>query len=71
LDIKLKKEDSGFVLIFKDNGKGFDIDIATKKMGLGLQNINSRVSILSGYLTIESSKTTGSAFTINCKFYAA
>ncbi|WP_296316257.1 sensor histidine kinase [Winogradskyella sp. UBA3174] len=70
LDINLKKTNDGFVLVFKDNGKGFDINNNSKKAGLGLQNINSRVSILKGNLKIESSSQTGSKFTINCKSYA-
>jgi len=66
LIIELKKTTDGFYFIFKDNGIGFDVYNQTKKMGLGLQNIKSRVAILNGNLQIESSNKIGSIFTINC-----
>ena len=57
------------LLIFKDNGIGFNTEVSNKKTGIGLQNIKSRVAILNGELFIESSKQIGSTFTINCKSY--
>jgi len=56
--------------VFTDNGSGFNINSQNKKGGLGLQNIKSRVAILKGSLNIESSKKTGSVFTINSKLNA-
>ncbi|OUR98289.1 two-component sensor histidine kinase [Flavobacteriales bacterium 33_180_T64] len=69
LQLELRKKDNGFVLVFKDNGVGFDIKTNKKKSGIGLQNIKSRVAILNGQLFVKSSKKTGSIFTINCKAY--
>jgi two-component system NarL family sensor kinase len=69
LEMELKKNKLGFELIFKDNGVGFDITKHKKKSGIGLQNIKSRVAILNGQLFVESSKKTGSIFTINCHSY--
>jgi len=69
LQMKLKKENQGFVLVFKDDGDGFDVSQKNKKSGIGLQNIKSRVAILNGKLFVESSKKTGSIFTINCQSY--
>ena len=69
LQMELKKQSQGFELIFKDNGIGFDVNDHKKKSGIGLQNIKSRVSILNGQLFVESSKKTGSIFTINCHSY--
>jgi len=69
LHMKLKKENKGFELVFKDNGVGFDVNEHKKKSGIGLQNIKSRVAILNGQLFVESSKKTGSIFTINCHSY--
>ena len=37
-------------ITYRDNGKGFDIDSLAKR-GLGLKNIESRVSMISGNLT--------------------
>ncbi|MCK8479259.1 sensor histidine kinase [Psychroserpens algicola] len=69
LKMELKKEKEGFALVFKDNGVGFDVNDIKKKSGIGLQNIKSRVAILNGQLFVESSKKTGSIFTINCHSY--
>lgn len=69
LEMKLKKEEHGFELVFKDNGVGFEVNEQKKKSGIGLQNIKSRVAILNGQLFVESSKKTGSIFTINCHSY--
>ncbi len=69
LKMELKKNNKGFTLIFIDNGIGFDVNKQKKKHGIGLQNIRSRVAILNGKLFIESSKKTGSIFTINCLNY--
>ncbi|MDG5490389.1 sensor histidine kinase [Psychroserpens sp. SPM9] len=69
LQMELKKEAQGFELVFKDNGIGFNINEQNKKSGIGLQNIKSRVAILNGQLFVESSKKTGSIFTINCHSY--
>ncbi|WP_298900712.1 ATP-binding protein [uncultured Psychroserpens sp.] len=69
LQMHLKKQKQGFELVFKDNGIGFDVNEHKKKSGIGLQNIKSRVAILNGQLFVESSKKTGSIFTINCYSY--
>jgi signal transduction histidine kinase len=69
LQMELKKINKGFVLVFKDNGKGFNTNDNNIKSGIGLQNIKSRVSILNGKLFIESSNNIGSTFTINCQSY--
>ena len=70
LEMKLIKEKEGFKLLYNDNGKGFDVNNTSKKSGIGLQNIKSRVAILNGELSIESSITKGSRFIINCHNYA-
>ncbi|WP_296385587.1 sensor histidine kinase [Winogradskyella sp.] len=69
LQMELKKENDSLILTFKDNGVGFNIHKNKKKSGIGLQNIKSRVAILNGQLFVESSKKTGSIFTINCQPY--
>ncbi|WP_299337407.1 ATP-binding protein [uncultured Psychroserpens sp.] len=69
LIMELKKQNQGFALVFKDNGIGFDVKANNKKSGIGLQNIKSRVAILNGQLFVESSKHSGSTFTINCQTY--
>jgi two-component system NarL family sensor kinase len=66
LEVTIKKEEKGFIMLFKDNGIGFNTSDNNKRSGIGLQNIKSRVAIINGILDIESSKKTGSTFTVNC-----
>jgi two-component system NarL family sensor kinase len=52
-------------VIVKDNGMGFDVKkMMSKNSGLGLQNINSRISLIGGELSIESTLDVGSIVTI-------
>jgi signal transduction histidine kinase len=56
-------------IIFEDNGVGFDANSETK-VGLGMQNIRSRISHLEGELTIHSSAI-GTTFIIEIPNYPA
>jgi signal transduction histidine kinase len=60
--IEISQVNGEISIIFEDNGVGFDTE-ATKKHGLGLKNITSRVSHLQGEIKIQSSSL-GSAFII-------
>ncbi|BDD12900.1 hypothetical protein FUAX_53320 (plasmid) [Fulvitalea axinellae] len=59
IDVRLRHTGSGTVLIFKDNGKGYDM-LAEKK-GIGLRNIETRVQCLEGKYKIKSKKGVGTA----------
>jgi signal transduction histidine kinase len=50
VDIIFSSENKLLTITYRDNGKGFDIASLTKR-GLGLKNIESRVSMISGKLT--------------------
>jgi signal transduction histidine kinase len=52
------------VIVYKDNGIGFNVKKALNKNGLGLKNIKSRVAILNGTLFIDSLRGKGSTFNI-------
>lgn len=67
LDIIIKRGSDFLTIEYKDNGIGFDTEAVSKKSGIGLQNINSRVAILNGSMVIESKINKGSVFTINCR----
>ncbi|GAB3510880.1 sensor histidine kinase [Emticicia fontis] len=57
ITLKLLVQPSKIVFIFTDNGKGFDL-IAVKKdpkSGLGLRNIESRLSVVNGTFNIKAS----------------
>jgi len=53
VSIRLKEVEGTITLSIKDNGQGFDP--ATKKSGIGLENIRRRVTALGGELKIVSS----------------
>jgi len=67
MDIKLKVTHDNFTLLCTDNGKGFSLEKVKKRVGIGLQNIKSRVAILRCELLIESEINKGSTFHIKTK----
>lgn len=54
ISIIFKNEDKNFVIIYKDNGVGFEYDQLQKKKGIGLKNIESRLSVLSGTFSYDT-----------------
>ncbi len=58
-DIKISLNNKKLHLSYSDNGIGFDIEDKTHQKGLGMKNIESRVSILKGKHKIESKKHNG------------
>ncbi len=48
ITIELENENEGLVILYNDNGKGIDYQNLSLKKGLGLKNIESRISVLSG-----------------------
>jgi len=65
ISVLLNQTHEGFTIYYSDNGTGFDVKAVKEKIGIGLQNIKSRVAILNGTFTIESSSKKGSIFKIN------
>jgi len=68
LVIYMEQTLTDFMLHYQDNGIGFNVKDIKKKPGIGIQNIKSRVKILNGKLTLESTKNSGSKFIIRCKY---
>ena len=58
IDIELMSipEDNALTLVYKDNGSGFSPEILAKKKGIGLKNIESRLSVMKGNVVYSSSK---------------
>ncbi|MEP6803387.1 MAG: sensor histidine kinase [Flavobacterium sp.] len=52
--ITFKNENGINSCIYKDNGVGFNIENAENQKGLGMKNIESRISFLNGTLKIDS-----------------
>ncbi|MDY8135174.1 sensor histidine kinase [Aquimarina sp. 2201CG5-10] len=48
INIKLKNEEGILIILYEDDGKGLDQKNLSHKKGLGLKNIESRLSVLSG-----------------------
>jgi signal transduction histidine kinase len=64
VNIKFTQTDDGILLIdYNDNGKGVNID-ATRK-GMGLQNIESRLTVINA--TYEINTAEGAGFNVNIK----
>jgi PAS domain S-box-containing protein len=56
--LSLRKQDSGIVLTIKDNGRGFEPEVARgaepAKRGLGLASMKERVDYSGGFFSVES-----------------
>jgi signal transduction histidine kinase len=55
--VSLIDDEDVISLTVEDDGIGFDTSISSN--GIGLKNVKSRVSILRGTLSVESSNTSG------------
>lgn len=64
LDIQLTKDEDGINAMIEDNGKGFDTKLAEKMEGIGLKNIQSRVSYLKGSVDFSSNLGSGTLVAI-------
>ena len=63
--INFTQEPDGFQLHFSDNGKGFDVTKMSHNKGLGMMNIESRISMLKAKLIIDSQINKGTKFLIH------
>lgn len=64
LDLTLIKDEDGISITIEDNGKGFDIDKAKDKDGIGLQNIITRIQYLKGIIEWDTAPGKGTVVTI-------
>lgn len=65
INLVLEIDNSHLQLVYSDNGLGFNPGSAKHKKGLGMKNIESRVELLNGKLTITSAPKKGVNITIN------
>lgn len=65
IKIFFDRVDGVCVLDYSDNGIGFDMKKCENQKGLGMQNIESRVTFLDGTIAISSSKNNGFNAIIN------
>ena len=64
ITINFTEESNGLQLMYSDNGVGLDLTKANHKKGLGMMNIESRISMLNAKLTIDSKINQGTKFVI-------
>jgi len=65
LDITLVKDEDGISITIEDNGKGFDLNEARKKEGVGLQNLQTRINYLKGTIEWDTAPGKGTVVTIH------
>jgi two-component system NarL family sensor kinase len=65
LDIALIKDESGINATIEDNGRGFDTSDKSKFSGIGLDNMQKRISFLKGTIEWQSSSGAGTLVAIH------
>jgi signal transduction histidine kinase len=64
IDVQLVEKSGEIHLIVSDSGKGFDIDAARQKGGLGLTSMQERVRLVGGTIVIESKPLAGTTIDV-------
>lgn len=59
INLVVTKNNTSLGLVYTDNGVGFDTDRVQFQKGLGMKNIESRIELLKGELTIKSKTNKG------------
>ena len=59
IEVQLAENSGEIHLIVSDSGKGFDIDAARQKRGLGLTSMQERVRLVGGTIVIDSKPLAG------------
>lgn len=62
--IQMTESNDSYILTIEDDGIGFDVNENSKRNGIGLKSIRSRVNYLNGELTIRSDKGEGTSLEI-------
>jgi len=62
--LSLRADEDYLILEVKDNGQGFDQELARSKGGMGLTNMSERVEKIGGKLTIQSRPDSGTTIRI-------
>jgi signal transduction histidine kinase len=68
ISIRLALSSSALRLEYRDNGKGFDNTLLKRKHGLGMYNIDSRMSMIKATFHLESQPNKGVFATLNYTF---
>ncbi len=68
ITLQLIGHSNSVVLMIEDDGKGFDVSV--KRKGLGLKNITARVKAMEGNLDVDSMKERGTIITVEVPLLA-
>lgn len=63
ITIQILKKDEHLDMIFEDDGRGFDPDVVNR--GMGLKNIDARITHLSGDFNLDTGKGGGTTYTFH------
>jgi PAS domain S-box-containing protein len=64
LEVQLWEESNEVHLLMKDSGRGFDVEAAKRRGGLGLISMQERVRLLNGTILIHSKPKTGTTIDV-------
>jgi len=70
IEVQLTQSSGEIHLIVNDLGKGFDIESARRKLGLGLTSMQERVRLVGGTIVIDSKLTAGTTIHVCVPFSA-
>lgn len=64
VDASVELKDENLILVIKDNGQGFDVDVSRKNNSWGIIGMKERAIIINAELIIESEKLKGTTVTL-------
>jgi signal transduction histidine kinase len=71
IEVQLAENAGEIHLVVSDSGRGFDIEAARRKGGLGLTSMQERVRLVGGTLVIDSKPEAGTTIHVCVPFDAA
>jgi signal transduction histidine kinase len=66
--LSLRADEGSLLLEVKDNGQGFDQELARSKGGMGLASMGERVEKIGGILSIQSERDVGTSIRVSVPF---
>ncbi len=68
IEVQLTKNSDEIHLIVSDSGRGFDVEAAKRKQGLGLTSMQERVRLIGGTIMIDSKPLAGTTIHVHVPF---
>jgi PAS domain S-box-containing protein len=64
VEVQLREDSKALYLVVRDSGRGFDVEAASLRKGLGLTNMRERVRLVNGTINIDSTPNGGTAIEV-------